>query len=269
MKYNLISMDFDGTLLTSNKKVTTTTRNTLIEYKKNKHIIVGITARNLSSVKGVCDIDLFDYLILNNGSHIYDVKNEKGINVSNIDRNVAIEITENTKNIATQIDYCSLNKYYINTKEKLEPKNYLVKIESIDEVTETIARMNIFLHSTEEINKYREYIESNFNTVNVISMLDTDNVNSRKWLTINPKEVSKYSTLERLCTQLNISIKNVIFFGDGTNDLSIMNKVGLGVAMGNALQEVKDQAKAITLSNDEDGVAVFLNRLLKEDDIII
>ena len=58
-----------------------------------------------------------------------------------------------------------------------------------------------------------------------------------------------------------VSIDEVIFFGDSTNDLPLISKVGLGVAMGNALEEVKDQAKEITLSNDKNGIARFLEKL--------
>lgn len=56
----------------------------------------------------------------------------------------------------------------------------------------------------------------------------------------------------------------MIFFGDGLNDLEIIESVGLGVAMGNALPEVKDQAKAITTSNEEDGIAEFVLTLKKK-----
>ena len=73
MEYNVIATDLDGTLLTSNKKVTERTKNVLNLLKNKGFFILGITARNLSSVKGVVDINLFDYLILNNGSDIYDI----------------------------------------------------------------------------------------------------------------------------------------------------------------------------------------------------
>ena len=58
MKYKLIATDFDGTLLTDNKKITIETKNTLKNIK-NEYIIVGATARNLGSVKSVCDINIF------------------------------------------------------------------------------------------------------------------------------------------------------------------------------------------------------------------
>lgn len=64
-------------------------------------------------------------------------------------------------------------------------------------------------------------------------------------------------TLKKLCLKLDIDINEVIFFGDGGNDLSIISNVGLGVAMENALEEVKNKAKKITLSNDEDGIGYY------------
>ena len=68
-------------------------------------------------------------------------------------------------------------------------------------------------------------------------------------------------TVKKLCKKIDISIDEVIFFGDGANDLSIINQVGLGIAMGNALEEVKKQAKEITLSNDNDGIAYYLDNI--------
>lgn len=261
MKYKLISMDFDGTLLTSNKQVTEKNRKILLEYKNNKYIIVGITARNLSSVSNVCDINMFNYLILNNGSYIYDVQNRNGIDISNIDKKVQLKLTNYFKNIAEQIDYCSLNKYYVYKKSNIENKDFLVKINNIDEIKETITRMNIFLKNNQEISIYKNFIEDNFNTINTFEMMDTDNNKNKRWLSINPKETDKFKALEKLCLTLNIKIDEVIFFGDGANDLPVISKVGLGVAMGNALKEVKEQAKEITLSNDEDGIASFLERI--------
>lgn len=258
MKYKMISMDFDGTLLTSNKKVTDKNKNVLLKYKKDNYIIVGITARNFSSVNNVCDIDMFNYLILNNGAYIYDVKNKDGINLNSVDKNIAIKITNYFEKIADEIQYCSLNKYYTYKKNSKDRRSFFQKVNDISEIEETICRMNIFFRDDNEINKYKEYIEKTFENIDVIIMSDTDNKSNKKWLTLNPKNMDKFDTLKQLCTRLNISTDEVIFFGDGANDLSIISQVGLGVAMENALEEVKNKAKEITLSNDEDGIAYFL-----------
>lgn len=51
---------------------------------------------------------------------------------------------------------------------------------------------------------------------------------------------------------------NTIFFGDGENDLTLIENVGLGIAMENAIEIVKNKASRVTLSNDEEGLAIFL-----------
>lgn len=261
MDYKIISMDFDGTLLTSNKKVTDKTKEVLLKYKNNNYIIIGVTARNLASASNVCDINMFNYLILNNGSYIYDIEKCNEININSIDRKIIIDITNYFKDVAEQIDYCSLNKYYVYKKVITQNKDFLVPINSIDEINETIGRMNIFLKNNEELNKYKKIIENTFGNIDVVVMSDTDNKSNRKWLVLNPKGINKFETLKGLCLKLHISVDEVIFFGDSANDLPIISQVGLGVAMKNALKEVKEQAKEITLSNDNDGIAYFLENI--------
>lgn len=63
---------------------------------------------------------------------------------------------------------------------------------------------------------------------------------------------------------LNIKKEETIAIGDDNNDLSMFEQVGYKVAVDNAIDIVKQKADEITLSNDEDGVAVFLEKLLKE-----
>ena len=91
-----------------------------------------------------------------------------------------------------------------------------------------------------------------------------DSKDDRQWLIINPQNINKSHTLKHLGDNLGVSSEEMIFFGDGLNDLEIIESVGLGVAMGNALPEVKDQAKAVTTSNEEDGIAEFVLTLKKK-----
>ena len=262
MKYKLISMDFDGTLLTSDKKVTDKNKEILIKYKEDNYIIVGITARNISSVKNVCDINMFNYLILNNGAYLYDVNRKRKININKLNINTIMEITNYFENIADEIQLCSLNNYYVYKKDVKDKRSFFKRVNTIDEIKEIICRMNIFLNNDNEIDNYKKYIEEKFLDVDVIIMSDTDNNLDKKWISLNPKGMNKFETLKNLCKELNITTEEVIFFGDGANDLSIISKVGLGVAMENALEEVKQQAKEVTLSNDEDGITYFLKKII-------
>ena len=75
-------------------------------------------------------------------------------------------------------------------------------------------------------------------------------------------DVSKGKALEALALHLGISLTEVIAIGDGANDVSILSKAGLAVAMANAADELKAVADYITLDVDHNGVAAAINKFL-------
>ena len=77
------------------------------------------------------------------------------------------------------------------------------------------------------------------------------------------KSVSKGSALLRLCEMLGVDPAQTVAFGDEENDRPMLRAAGLGVAMGNAVPEIKAEADAVTSSNEEDGVAKFIEHLLE------
>ena len=89
-----------------------------------------------------------------------------------------------------------------------------------------------------------------------------DSDNAGKWLVVSPKNIDKGVSLKKLGNKLKINTEEMIFFGDGPNDLEVIKLVGCGVAMSNAIDIIKSEAKYITLSNNQDGIAVFLEKNL-------
>lgn len=262
MKYKIIAMDFDGTLLTDDKKVSSKTEKVLRELKKEGYYIVGATARTLDGLRDVVPIDMFNYIIINNGVSIYNPEEDTDEWMGFLEQQEAEKITKAVEEYATQIDIISGNKYYIYKQKKKSNLPFIIDIDSVSEVHEKIARMNIFLKSGEEARKHYKWISTNFPDINCFVMQDSKD--DRQWLIINPQNINKSHTLKHLGDNLGVSSEEMIFFGDGLNDLEIIESVGLGVAMGNALPEVKDQAKAITTSNEEDGIAEFVLTLKKK-----
>lgn len=74
--------------------------------------------------------------------------------------------------------------------------------------------------------------------------------------------ISKATAIHKICNLLQIPITDTISFGDGNNDIPMINKTGLGIAMENGTKQIKAQADFITKSNLDSGVAVFLERYL-------
>ena len=78
------------------------------------------------------------------------------------------------------------------------------------------------------------------------------------FLELVPKGIDKAQSLLRLLSKINLTPADLIAFGDGYNDLSMLKLAGVGVAMANAAPEVRADADYVTLSNEEDGVAAAL-----------
>ena len=82
---------------------------------------------------------------------------------------------------------------------------------------------------------------------------------------MNPANVTKWSGIERLAAQWGIRHAEICAVGDDVNDIPMIRAAGLGVAMGNALPEVKAAADRIAPTHDEDGLVQVVQWLLESD----
>lgn len=82
-------------------------------------------------------------------------------------------------------------------------------------------------------------------------------------LELHDPDTNKGTALNFICKELNISPKNCLVFGDGENDISMFNVAGYSVAMGNGMEKAKEAATYMTVTNDEGGVGVFLDRVFR------
>lgn len=85
------------------------------------------------------------------------------------------------------------------------------------------------------------------------------------WMDFAPAGVSKASGLQHVCDALGVDPVDVLAIGDGRNDLEMLAWAGRGVAMGQAIEEVRAAADAVTATVNDDGVAVELNRWFGQD----
>jgi Cof subfamily protein (haloacid dehalogenase superfamily) len=80
------------------------------------------------------------------------------------------------------------------------------------------------------------------------------------WLDLSPVGVTKASGLARVCEELDVSSADVLAIGDGRNDIEMLRWAGRGVAMGQAIEQVRQAADAVTADVQDDGVALELGR---------
>jgi Cof subfamily protein (haloacid dehalogenase superfamily) len=88
--------------------------------------------------------------------------------------------------------------------------------------------------------------------------------NQGHYCEVVPSNVSKWSALQRLAEHLGIARAGICAVGDELNDLSMVSEAGLGVAMGNACEELKRAADWVTGRHDEDGLVAVVERILGE-----
>lgn len=79
-----------------------------------------------------------------------------------------------------------------------------------------------------------------------------------RWYAFLPESSGKVSAIKALSSATGVPLEDMVSFGDDSNDIDMLQMCGTGVAVANALPEVKSAADAVTLSNDEDGVAAWL-----------
>lgn len=251
----IVSTDFDGTLLDLNKSVSLRNIESLKKCREKGMLVIGVTARTSNSVFSVVDRDIFDYFVLNNGTHLYDVKEQLLITISSISRNKFELIFDEMKSLCNEIDFCSGNYYYVYGNDLIN-KTFIKNIHSLSEIDEDIGRMNLFLLDSSKLEYYCNYINDKYADLNCFIMKDSDA--DDRWLVLLPKNVSKFSTLISLGNKLGIDKNEILFFGDGPNDIEVISNVGYGVAMENAVESVKKHSKYVTRSNNNNGVSYFL-----------
>lgn len=258
-KYKLIATDFDGTLLDTDKNISKENIDALKKCKDNGYYVIGVTARTSKSVFSVVDSSLFDYLILNNGTHIFDASKKELSTVTFISKDEYSLIFNEMLPLCNEIDFCSGSFYYVYGNDSVK-KPFIKNILNIDSINDEIGRMNLFLKDLEKIDYYCNLINEKYPNIKCFIMQDSDN--DYQWLALLPKGFSKLSTLKDLGRKLNVDLNEMIFFGDGSNDVEVIGSVGCGVAMENALDIVKSNASRVTLSNNNSGVSYFINNNL-------
>ena len=92
------------------------------------------------------------------------------------------------------------------------------------------------------------------------SGLDSQHFSDGDWYKFTKSGITKEKAILAVCEACHGDVSEIVAFGDDYADIGMLKICGVGVAMGNAVQEVKDIADDITLSNEEDGVAVYLEK---------
>jgi hypothetical protein len=263
----IIFLDIDGTLTNSQKVITQPTLNALLKAQEmgiTLAIASGRPDMGILSIAKQLRLDTFGgYMLSFNGARVRNLKTNELIYQNSLPLEsfrLAYKLSKqydlkiiayNDENIISEV---ASNKYM-----DIEAKITTMPIKVVPNMVEYIdynPPKCLILGDAEYLATVEPEIKS--------AMGDLANVYRSEpfFIEVVPTGIDKAVSIQTLIDHLGIELSQTMAFGDGFNDISMIDYVACGVAMSNACDEVKAHANHVTLSNDEDGIAVFLNKYL-------
>ena len=266
MNVRLIATDLDGTMLSSKKTVSERTRDTFRRAREQGCVYTLATGR-CSTIIPHEQLPECDYMILDNGAEIRNRKTGEVIYAAYMaesdllalldklcDYPIAMECFVDGTLLIDEALYKNLIKEQFHMG--LFAKGLVTIVPDLRAYLEKgnarVTKINLLFRDLacfEEVGE-KLYASSGFEVAN----------GANTWYELTREGVSKGVALGILCDRLGIDIKDAAAFGDSMNDVSMLKVAGWSVAMGNSTKEAEEAAKYHTLTNDEDGVADFIEK---------
>ena len=290
--YKLVAIDLDGTLLNSYGNISLKNKSVIEAVKRKGTKVIIASGRNKTSALSFSkDINSSEYVICNNGATLYDIKNNKNIYNQYIDKKKALDIikicdensifyssyTEDFV-IANTMNYNVLFFESENGKTLEEQRTNIKIIKDVYNYIKENENVNVLKMNICDNNKIIfDRIISKLKNIKEVNVLDVEHMTKKiiktgteevtieyYYTEITSEGVNKWNAISRLIDILNISKEEVITIGDNANDIMMIKEAGMGVIMGNAAPYLKDSANFETKTNNEDGVAEALEKLILE-----
>ena len=240
----LVAVDMDGTLLDTNKQISSANKGAIKACIDQGIRIVLSTGRPFSHVEPYADeLKLNNFFVTANGGQILNMEKEV-ISQHFLSANHLLRLTH----------FCETKKlryWALTTKELFKnqfPVNYMDK---------NWLKFGIRLDTEKEADRLRKYLTET-NLYEVSNTLPTN-------IELNPLGINKAAGIEFVCKQIGIEMNEVMAIGDALNDVKLIKKAKLGIAMGNAQPSVREIADFVTKDHNNDGVAFALNKYILHD----
>ncbi|WP_025692756.1 Cof-type HAD-IIB family hydrolase [Paenibacillus zanthoxyli] len=260
MKYKLIALDVDGTLLNDDHILSPENKKTVAEVTRQGARVVLCTGRNpKNAIPIMQEMGLTGYVLADNGAVTVQVEDQEVIHQYPMDG----------RGLDPYIEYCRKRDIHFDVNTAFE-----LYVDNVEHLTQEAHFMYEHLQlvpaSLPAWNEFREPIVK-FTVFSTAEMMDEAEREWSKWIRsfniqrsgeffidLMHHEASKGNALKNLAKQLGIRQQDVLSIGNYYNDISMLNFAGLGIAMDNSPVEVKAAADAITGTNNENGVSEAL-----------
>ena len=275
MAIKLIVTDLDGTFLNSNHITIPKENIEAFEKAHKMGVKVAIASGRTKILTDylVEQLPFLDYLVTSNGAVTYDLHTGKVVCSTLMNNSQSVEIFNILKdyNLIYEIYFngnCYMNNdsYAMFDKEHVSPhihdllKDFIKPVSSLETLIDGqgIEKLNILSLSGEERLEIEEKVNKSCDVAFASSFPIVKGVNGN--LEMTDKNATKGFAVKGLCDALGLSSENVMCFGDGENDCSMLDFADYSFAMANGTDLVKSTAKFITDTNDNAGVAKAINK---------
>lgn len=263
LPYRIIALDLDGTLTNHDKIVTEATLKALAKAQDNGAVVVLASGRPTYGIIPVADcLELEQrggFILAYNGGKIVDCRTMETLYSQYLPDTVLPEIYDyaHRKGYAllgysgNEIITESPDDKYVGEESRINK----MPIRQVGNLLENLEKHPTKLlmtgDPTEMVKAEEELAAILGNKMDVFR-------SAPFFIELVPKGIDKAHSLQRLLNHIGYTPSDMIAFGDGYNDISMLRFAGIGVAMANAAPEVRAEADYVTLSNEEDGVAAAL-----------
>ena len=256
----LVVLDLDGTLLTTDKRINEVDKEAVLEAMKEGITVTIFTGRSRHSARRyIEELGIGVPVVFQNGALIVDFSSGKVLRQVELSGEVAKRVVEGARSegvfYIVYTDFSTIKDMMVDRPYR-GPYEYYMKQNSwriffvrdvLDHIGKSVAEIAL-IGKNEKIERVVEGLER-------ASVIKSTEVGGETFWEVFGPGCSKAIALEFLMEHFGVSKDEVMFVGDGYNDIEIMDMVGFPVAMGNAPDEVKKHARFITSSNNEGGVA--------------
>lgn len=261
--FRAIALDLDGTLTNHDKVVTPRTRQALLQSESKGAIIILASGRPTYGIVPVAECLELEkrggYILSYNGGNIVNAKTgEKLFSQFLPDAVIPILYKYAKEKNHALLGYAGNeiitempDDQYVKEESRINKMNIRKVDNLLDALEPHPTKLLMTGDPTDMIKAEEELVEILGEKMDIFR-------SAPFFLELVPKGIDKAQSLLRLLSKINLTPADLMAFGDGYNDLSMLKLAGVGVAMANAAPEVRADADYVTLSNEEDGVAEAL-----------
>lgn len=261
--FRAIALDLDGTLTNHDKVVTPRTRQALLKAQELGTVIILASGRPTYGIVPVAECLELEkrggYILSYNGGNIVNAKTgEKLFSQFLPDAMIPILYKYAKEKNHALLGYAGNeiitempDDQYVKEESRINKMNIRKVDNLLDALEPHPTKLLMTGDPTDMIKAEEELVEILGEKMDIFR-------SAPFFLELVPKGIDKAQSLLRLLSKINLTPADLMAFGDGYNDLSMLKIAGVGVAMANAAPEVRADADYVTLSNEEDGVAEAL-----------